>query len=887
MMRALKVPMVIILCAGMLSAAEKQVNYYAHAAVADKYGVIAPWYKGLNGQFDYRVRIAAETLKLYPWATPPKAVAPAPEYIYNGLWSIDDEGNIRAVPPASQWDNGDVGQRAAVILAGLIDYYGYSGDAAVLPHLTATADYLIGHCQTPARHGWPGILISVPTSGTFYGDCQVGTSDVFESPESKIQLDLVAQAGLELVRAYELTGNTRWYETAKHWGDLLAANRNRDPLAAPWGRYANNAGGNGMHGVQTGGAARILSLLDELIRLGYRGNDNALVAARDAGRAYLRDVLLPAWTVADTWGRNYWDWECPVQDVNSTDFAVSYLLDNKDDFTNWKSDVRNILGLFINHASVSPLSNGDVYHGAWAYPESSGCCGRVLWAPPLDVAGLFGRYGVEADSEWAREIARRSQILATYDPLPTGQSMDLIDGGVYVNKDWFKIAHPVPLAYLLVHMGWQPEVLGANRENHLMRSTRVVNRVYYGKGQIDYSTFDAPTRTIDVLRLAFVPAGITANGVPLAQRNDLTSIGYTVRSLVNGDAIVSIRHDGAREIAVRGPDPQTEVEQKQLRFEGNWNEGTHSDDKAGRVRVAFATGSALTYSFIGNQVRLVGCVGERGGFADVYLDDAKQLAPIDFYSAIPIHRQILYYRNGLADGPHTIKVVVRGAHNPLSKGDEVYVAGMQSSDATSSSGFGEGGGPRDTQRLIFGYAGRTDYIDSQGNSWRPGTEFIARTGDLTDVVAKTWWSVRQAVFVREQTDAGSLRFAKDQELYRYGIHWKDFTVNLTVGPGTYHVRLKFAEQQCSGPRQRAMTIYINDQKMVEGFDVFATAGAADQVADLVYNAIQPQNGVIAIRFTGESIEGRPTEAMVQAIEVGPGDGGSGSAPKTLYCQQCQ
>jgi hypothetical protein len=110
-------------------------------------------------------------------------------------------------------------------------------------------------------------------------------------------------------------------------------------------------------------------------------------------------------------------------------------------------------------------------------------------------------------------------------------------------------------------------------------------------------------------------------------------------------------------------------------------------------------------------------------------------------------------------------------------------------------------------------------------------------------------------------------------------------VYVTVAPGTRYVRLKFAEHQYSGPRQRAMTIYINEQKMVEGLDLFATAGAANRAVDLVYNQIQPRNGVIAIRFVGESIEGRPTEAMVQAIEVGSGDGGSGSAPRSVYGPQ--
>ncbi|HZM05641.1 MAG TPA: hypothetical protein VFC44_21780, partial [Candidatus Saccharimonadales bacterium] len=42
-------------------------KYYAHPAVLDEHGVVAPWYHGINGPCDYRVRIAAETLKRYPW----------------------------------------------------------------------------------------------------------------------------------------------------------------------------------------------------------------------------------------------------------------------------------------------------------------------------------------------------------------------------------------------------------------------------------------------------------------------------------------------------------------------------------------------------------------------------------------------------------------------------------------------------------------------------------------------------------------------------------------------------------------------------------------------------------------------------------------------------
>jgi hypothetical protein len=95
------------------------------------------------------------------------------------------------------------------------------------------------------------------------------------------------------------------------------------------------------------------------------------------------------------------------------------------------------------------------------------------------------------------------------------------------------------------------------------------------------------------------------------------------------------------------------------------------------------------------------------------------------------------------------------------------------------------------------------------------------------------------------------------------------------------VRLKFAETQYDGANQRIITIYINGQKVAEGLDVWATAGGANRAVDLVYNDIRPQNGVVALRFVGSRVDGCQRDAMLQALEIGPGDGGQGSSPKTI------
>jgi len=800
-----------------------QRAYYAHDAVHDGQGVIAPWYAGQNGQCDLRVRIAAETLKRYPWAAPGKSDSPGPQFVFNGRWAIARDGTI-TVPECGLWENGDLGQRAAYVISGLVDYYRYSGDATVIGLIALNIDYLLDHCQTPADHPWPRILVSCPTKGIAYRDAD---------PRGFIQLDIVAETGLALVRAYELTGSRRWLDAAKHWADLLAEKRDRRPGAPPWPRYANSEDVP-WEDIQTGGVAFILAFLDELISVGYTGDNGALLAAREAGVAYLRDYLLPRWTINDTWGRNYWDWNDPVQAENVTEYVARYLIEHPTEFPSWRADARNVMSLFLNRTSVSPYSNGDVYSGAWAYPESSGCCGRSLWYGPMELATVWAEYGVAAESEWAREMARRQMILATYDVHETGVVEDNIDGGPIVAGEWFKIAHPMALKHVLGTMAWLPDVLGAAGENHIMRTSSVVREVRYRPGEVSYRTFDAEAPAVDVLRLAFDPASISAGGRALTRCADLSRNGFRARRLPSGDYLVEVRHDGQRDVVMSGP-------------------------RSGCGSVPLEAGGSPA-QFNGNQVRIIGDVGPSGGLADVFLDGEKQLCGIDFWCPQERRSQVVWYLTGLPQGRHTVQVVPRGEGNPVSRGGDVWLTEAQWSSATAVPETGEGGGPRGAQRVILGYAGSEDYVDSGGNSWRPATEVVTRLEHMADSVAKTWWTERRRIQVEG---------TPDPELYRYGIHAQDFTLYFTVGPGTYHARIKLCETTATPARSRALTVEINAAPVATDVDVSATAGGIGRASDLVYDGIAPSHGVIALRFRNT----HGGEAAVQAVEIGPGPGG--------------
>lgn len=845
--------------------AKNQKHYYAHDAVLDQFGVIAPWYKEPNGQVDNRVRIAAETLKRYPWTTSQTAIAVYPHYMFNSQWAIDKDGKITPVD-SDDLINGDLGQRSANVLKGMVEYYRYSGDPAAIAHMTYMGDFLVDHSLTPEDHHWPKFPISVPVKGKAYGDAD---------PKGMIQLDICARMAEGLLRAYQVTGNERWFEAIKHWGDLFAEKCNLDPAKAPWARYANPEHispkwkEKPLANVQTGGVCSILAFLDELIKVGYTGKNNNIIAARDAGLRYLNDTLLPLWTKDTSWALFFWDWLNQVQNCSTTADVGNYIMKNTTRFPNWKNDVRNILTLFFNRSSANPLSNGDVYSGAWAYPESSRCCGRSLWYAPLEVGGTLARYGSITGNEWAQELAYRQIILQTYDAKETGVTEDNIDGGVIVNGRWLNIAHPWPLLWGLTAISWLPERLGASRENHLVKSNVVVRNIEYGKGVIAYTTFNAPADTLTTFRLAFKPKRITTEGNEIYVRSNLELNGYTLKELSNGDYVVEIRHDGAKNVVLYGPDPQKVISNTDLVYTGLWEKQENTASVFGNLWYTKEKGASVAAEFRGNQVRLSARTDASGGLADVYIDGVKQLVSIDFYNTTTRDRQILYYKNGLGKGKHTIKVVAQGSGSYYSKGTAVYVDSLQYSSEDRISNFPSGTGPKGTQRMIFGFPKRQDYKDGNGNLWRPGTEIVSRLKDKDpDAVASCWWS--DAV---DQISGTS-----DPELYLYGYHAKELWVNITVGPAKYDLRLKFAATRGFDAAKNSFDVIVNGNVMVASFDVKATAGGLNKATDILFKNISPMNGIIEVRLkAGDQKNG---EAFLQALEVGQNLKGISAVPKS-------
>lgn len=112
-------------------------------------------------------------------------------------------------------------------------------------------------------------------------------------------------------------------------------------------------------------------------------------------------------------------------------------------------------------------------------------------------------------------------------------------------------------------------------------------------------------------------------------------------------------------------------------YSGTWTDnnttaaGSFNNDE----HYSRSTAASAQMTFNGTEVQWFGTKGSNRGYADIYLDTVLA-ATVDLYSANFLPQQILYSRNGLSVGSHTLKVAVKGTKNPNSSDQIVILDGI-------------------------------------------------------------------------------------------------------------------------------------------------------------------------------------------------------------------
>ena len=145
------------------------------------------------------------------------------------------------------------------------------------------------------------------------------------------------------------------------------------------------------------------------------------------------------------------------------------------------------------------------------------------------------------------------------------------------------------------------------------------------------------------------------------------------------------------------------------------------------------------------------------------------------------------------------------------------------------------------------------YVDHAGKVWSPDAYFSG--GNAVQSPVQHIWRTQDPILYRTS---------------RQG----DFTYNIPLKPGTYELRLHFAETLYGpenagggGEGSRTMTVTANGQTLLRDFDVLADAGGERTAEVKVFHDISPAgDGQLHLGFSSA----KSGSAMLSAIEILPG-----------------
>jgi hypothetical protein len=492
--------------------------------------------------------------KLLPWPMPDNIGYSYSSHVLTQWQILWDQYNRQRLPyyyccfdfdrttfemfPDEHWANSTGYLRA--MLQGFIErLYPYTGDARMLVFLQDFVDYELENGLTPQGYAWPQVPYASANPGAkrYTGWSAHG--------EDYIEPHVVGEDGYAYLRLYEMTGNTKYLLAAIRCADALVKNfKPGDEKNSPWPVrcYARDGKADGgPMGPYSANVIEPIMLFDELMRIG-RGN----VADYERIRAGAWDWFQKYPLVTNTWVGYFEDVSPRMTNMNQViplEFARYVLLHPEKD-PQWREHARKL----IEWVKTTPKWPKYIVHGATVTTEQGDglefCCNepnQCCDSHTSRLAAVEALYYAKTGDESYREAAFRSYNWVTY--------FQGLSGGAHTpfGPQWWFTDQYADGPRRLMDAFWAVPEWAPADESHLLGSSSVVTKISYGKGSITYSTFDP--QSIDVLRLDFAPASVSAAGKLLSVRKDLDAPGFVFDESTH---VLRIRHDSEKDIDIQG-----------------------------------------------------------------------------------------------------------------------------------------------------------------------------------------------------------------------------------------------------------------------------------------------------------------------------------------------
>ncbi|MFN7994136.1 MAG: hypothetical protein U0Q18_11065 [Bryobacteraceae bacterium] len=435
-----------------------------HDIKTDSAGKIVPWYGTPSQTYDRNIRALFQF-----WKDMRNCPNGVPMYMQHQVWK-----------PAEEDKRGLGGDQISMALSSWNLLYGYLGDASVRDNMVYMADYWLSHGFSGKADLWNDLPYPYNMelhSGVYDGDMRAG--------KGFLQPDKAASFAYELIGLYKMTGNRKYLDAAVRIANTLVAKvKPGDADNSPW-PYRVHAKTGEVHKVVKNGKTSIASyttnytgallMFDSLIAL-KQGDAAKYAAARETVSKWLQAYPLKT----NKWGPFFED--VPTEAWSDTeinaDTLAMYILEHPSWDANWKKDAAGILDWsyksFANHEwekwGVIAINEQTAYKVPGNSHTSRHASVELLYCEKTGDMAL-------------KDAAIRRLNWATY-------MVDTDGKNRYPRDDnWLTDGYGDYVRHYLRAMASFPE-LAPDDQNHLLRTTSVIQSVDYGANAITYTKFD-------------------------------------------------------------------------------------------------------------------------------------------------------------------------------------------------------------------------------------------------------------------------------------------------------------------------------------------------------------------------------------------------------------
>lgn len=478
---------VFALAINALPLARADDTFMYHTVRTDRGGIL-PWYAPDPAiAYDHNIRILWSF-----WKTMRSDTNGVPYYLEHQVWKEKEDDS-----------RGLGGDQISMALSSWYLLYGYLGDEDIKANMVQIATYWLAHGLSQPTDLWANLPYPYNTdlrSGIYDGDMVAG--------KGYLQPDKAANFGSELIRLFKITGNADYLSAAARIADTLAAkvdvgDAKRSPLpfrvdARTGAVHEADKNGEHFRAEYTTDWAGALQLFFDLSALRPE-HASQYMRAHDLVRDWMKSQPLKS----NVWGPFFEDietWKPTNTEINADTFAAYIIAQREAWDRQWRSQAKAILdwsfATFRNNEfrvyGVTPLNEQTAYQVP----------GNSHTARHASVELLY----CEATGDCTtKPDAIRRLNWATY-------TVDADGKNRYPRDDiWLTDGYGDYVRHYLRAMAACPE-LAPNDQNHLLRSSSVVQTIKYGDDAIVYTKFDPVSHERFKLG-AWIPAVADGDGV--------------------------------------------------------------------------------------------------------------------------------------------------------------------------------------------------------------------------------------------------------------------------------------------------------------------------------------------------------------------------------------